>query len=240
MKLTEKDERRFWVKVGLPDPETGCMEWTASKPRGYGNFGLNGQVLRAHRISYSLCVGPIPQGLEIDHLCRNRSCVRPDHLEAVTHSENMRRVARSMMVDINDLLARTKLDETTECLLWTGGTAAGNDGKGKWPKIYTDGSSLYAHRLAYQLTYGAIPEGKQIKHRCGTRLCINPEHLMAITYSTKTYLRVNNYPDHCPQGHPFAGQNLVRDSRGTRRCRTCRRAQVAASNRKLRAAKKEA
>lgn len=144
------------------------------------------------------------------------------------------------MVDINDLLARTRLDETTECLLWTGGTAAGNDGKGRWSKVYVDGTSHYVHRLVYQLTHGAIPEGKQIKHRCGKRLCINPEHLMAITLSDKAYMRTYGYSTHCAKGHAFEGENLVYDSAGSRRCRTCRRAQVATANRKLRAAKKEA
>lgn len=70
-----------------------CWEWTASKDRlGYGRFGsyTRGSTL-AHRVSYKLFVGPIPEGMELDHLCGNRGCVRPDHLEPVTHAENMRR-----------------------------------------------------------------------------------------------------------------------------------------------------
>jgi hypothetical protein len=66
----------------------GCWEWMGGKQ--WGGYGLFRGAC-AHRLFYELLVGPIPAGLEIDHLCRNRSCVRPTHLEPVTHLENMRR-----------------------------------------------------------------------------------------------------------------------------------------------------
>ena len=80
---------RFWSKV----EDTGdCWEWTGCRTElGYGLFDCDGQRTRAHRFAYEEVVGLIPEGLEIDHLCRNPSCVRPEHLEAVTHRENMRR-----------------------------------------------------------------------------------------------------------------------------------------------------
>lgn len=89
--------RRFWSKVDhrgpVPElrPEIGqCWLWTAAKnERGYGRFGLGwGVVLYAHRWSYRRTVGPIPEGREVDHLCGNKSCVRPAHLEAVYHNVN--------------------------------------------------------------------------------------------------------------------------------------------------------
>lgn len=65
--------------------DDGCWEWTGYvNVRGYGALKYRGKVLAAHRVSYELFVGPIPGGLQLDHLCRNRSCVRPGHLEAVT------------------------------------------------------------------------------------------------------------------------------------------------------------
>jgi hypothetical protein len=82
-------ESRFLAKVD--DTET-CWFWTATiNNRGYGTFGLNGRMALAHRVAYELWIGPIPDGLEIDHLCGVRHCVNPAHLEAVTHRENLRR-----------------------------------------------------------------------------------------------------------------------------------------------------
>lgn len=81
----------FWGKVRLPD-ENGCLIWTAwSNNKGYGTFSRGGKTRYAHRVAYEMLVGPIPEGLELDHLCRVPLCVRPDHLEPVTHAENVRR-----------------------------------------------------------------------------------------------------------------------------------------------------
>ena len=88
------EAERFWPKVD-PDPNGGCWEWTASKLRGYGQFGTyrdgRAQTHRAHRFAYELLVGPIPDGLTLDHLCRNRGCVYPGHLEPATNAENVLR-----------------------------------------------------------------------------------------------------------------------------------------------------
>src|SRR6187399_3064668 len=69
---------------------TGCWDWTASKqPPGYGQMWNGERVEQAHRISFRLHCGEIPDGLEIHHECRNRSCVNPVHLRAVTHQVNV-------------------------------------------------------------------------------------------------------------------------------------------------------
>lgn len=85
--------RRMYNKFTIDD---GCWLWTgATNGRGYGRIGSeggrSGRMIYAHRVMYELFVGPIPEGLELDHLCRNPSCIRPDHLEPVTHLENVRR-----------------------------------------------------------------------------------------------------------------------------------------------------
>lgn len=65
--------------------ETGCWEWTAARDRdGYGQIGFNGQVRGAHRVAYTVLVAEVPSDLQLDHLCRNRACINPAHLEPVT------------------------------------------------------------------------------------------------------------------------------------------------------------
>ena len=80
---------RFWSKVDKTD---SCWNWTACKSlHGYGGFQLNDKWRIAHRVSYEDKNGKIPEGIVIDHLCKNKSCVNPVHLEAVTQKENIMR-----------------------------------------------------------------------------------------------------------------------------------------------------
>lgn len=81
--------KRFWDKVNKTD---NCWEWIGAKTSsGYGNFLWNGKNVTAHRKSYEILVGNVPEELDLDHLCRNRSCVNPSHLEPVTRRENLLR-----------------------------------------------------------------------------------------------------------------------------------------------------
>lgn len=73
----------FWHLATWSD---GCWPW-AGKIQSVARYGLYGRRL-AHRVAYTLAVGPIPEGMEIDHLCRNRACVNPAHMEPVTHRMN--------------------------------------------------------------------------------------------------------------------------------------------------------
>lgn len=79
----------FDDRVAIGD---GCWEWLGAKqPSGYGKMYWDYKTLLAHRVVYELVRGPIPEGLQLDHLCRNPSCVNPSHLEAVTARENVLR-----------------------------------------------------------------------------------------------------------------------------------------------------
>lgn len=80
-------EERFWPKVNKTET---CWLWTGyvDNDKGYGRFAYPGGTL-AHRFAYELLVGPIPDGLQVDHKCRVKSCVNPDHLQAVTQELNM-------------------------------------------------------------------------------------------------------------------------------------------------------
>lgn len=91
-------QRNFWSHVKREQRHEGssCWLWTGAQAKnGYGRSTAVENGVRspreAHRVSYELTVGPVPAGLELDHLCRNRLCVRPSHLEAVTHRVNIER-----------------------------------------------------------------------------------------------------------------------------------------------------
>ncbi len=76
----------------MPCPMSGCWLWIGTvKPSGYGTFSFDAGCVRAHRLAYDALVGQVPLGLDLDHLCRVRSCVNPAHLEPVTRRENLHR-----------------------------------------------------------------------------------------------------------------------------------------------------
>lgn len=82
---------RFWDKV-IPEPNSGCWLWLGATGKGYGRYSIPGKTsVLAHRISFEAANGPAPTGLDLDHLCRQRSCCNPQHLEPVTRRTNLMR-----------------------------------------------------------------------------------------------------------------------------------------------------
>lgn len=104
------DEALAWIESVSPRPVTtldriraraivddaGCWLWQGSTNGYYGHLSVDGVLALAHRAAWAAVHGPIPSGLEIDHLCRVMLCCNPDHLEPVTHEENMRRRRSSL------------------------------------------------------------------------------------------------------------------------------------------------
>jgi len=83
-------ELRFWRQVS--GSGRGCWEWIGAKFRGgYGRFNYIGRSISAHRFAYEMAFGPIPDGFHIDHVCRNRGCVNPYHLDCVLPIVNWER-----------------------------------------------------------------------------------------------------------------------------------------------------
>jgi HNH endonuclease len=128
------------------------------------------------------------------------------------------------------LKARSSL-QPNGCILWNGAkTAAG------YGTLNVQNTRQLVHRLAYELYVGPIPEGLTLDHLCRTRACINPEHLEAVT-NRENILRGTSPSakqarrTHCPSGHPYAGENLIR-WRNHRHCRACMK-QWATKRRKL-------
>lgn len=95
------DLQRLGQEFDAPDPQSRlwsrtrrdgeCIVWLGHTTNNYGSIVWNGKQSRVHRVAYEIAKGPIPEGLVIDHLCRNRLCVNPDHLEAVTSRTNILR-----------------------------------------------------------------------------------------------------------------------------------------------------
>jgi len=106
-------KRRQW-RAHVDDG--GCWIWDGARTQGgYGHVNLDHRFQQAHRIVYEALVEPIPGGLELDHLCAQPACVRPDHLEVVTHVENLRR-ARSPYCHRGHLLTAENRARGTSCL----------------------------------------------------------------------------------------------------------------------------
>lgn len=104
---------RFWKHVNVIEDDDSCWEWQASCfENGYGQFILDGTHVKAHRYSYYLENGPLPEDIDICHSCDNRKCVRPKHLFPGTRSDNMQDASKKGRIARGERVPQSKLTES--------------------------------------------------------------------------------------------------------------------------------
>lgn len=122
-----------------------------------------------------------------------------------------------------------RVDKSGDCWLWTGAKTKAGYGTTRLPRR---GPHTTAHRVAYMLEIGPIPDGHHVHHECMRVDCVRPEHLRAVTpsenslmsYSPNVGAAAQRAKTHCPQGHPYEGANLRVARDGRRVCKSCSRA----------------
>lgn len=183
---------RFWDNVEETDTcwiWRGCVDGLYGKI-GIGNTGKQRSAL-VHRVAYELqTTVELPETLVLDHLCRNKLCVRASHLDPVTFEENSRR-ARTTHGKSHEKwtgqrkMSRSSVDrfyekfiKTESCWLWTPPPNAKGYGQ------FGDRGKMHvAHRWSYAHFKGPIPPGLVLDHLCEVKLCVNPDHLEPVTQS---------------------------------------------------------
>lgn len=254
--MDERSLRRFMRKVEvLPN---GCWRWTHPLRRnGYADFFHEGKKRRAHRVAYEHFVGPIPVGVEPDHLCHtndpgcaggwtcpHRACVNPAHMELVTRRVNaLRGRSRAAINAAKDACKYGHpFDEANTYITSTGGRqcrkcrtertrelgASRRKGPRPRPKACPQGHPYEGDNLAFTKT-GAI--------RC--RACAR-ERYYRTRAENPPVLKPRPVKTHCVRGHEFTPENTIIATNGSRHCRECSRQRVRERRKRQREARSAA
>lgn len=227
-------EERFWKKV--EKHEDGCWYWRAHRVRGYGRINVSGKIRAAHVVAYEWYHGPIPPGMEIDHRCRHTDCVNPNHLEAVTHAENVRRGLRGRRHEIPQQCTNGHV-LTRDSLSWIQErTSEENAFRWRCKACVREKTQRYRDAMAEGLRPVSEPpeycanghrlEGDNLyRHRSGWACveCRRASGRRAYHKAVRTPKILPPRPEFCVNGHAMRGANIVKTLTGWV-CRTCRRA----------------
>lgn len=217
IQYTPKLIERFRSKVSTVPTPNGCLEWTAGRNTfGYGTFGTGDKSTQlAHRFAWMLVNGPIPAGMVIRHVCHNRLCCNVDHLLLGTQADNVRDMMNDgryknapntnapyiKPTDAERFYAKVnKIPTETGCLEWLAGLRNG------YGHFNIRGIYIYAHRYAWELINGPIPDGMYVCHVCDNRKCCNPAHMFLGT-STDNIRDMNKKGRQSSPPHPKGEQN---------------------------------
>lgn len=177
---------RFWSRVEKTD---SCWLWLGARYGGnrHGVLSVNGSTIGAHRYSWELERGSIPEKMQVFHTCNNLHCVNPSHLFLGIKNSNQTGLKRKKKRAEDRFFSRVyKFSETKGgCWIWNGGLIK------SYGAFWYDGKTIRATHYSWELCHGRkVPEGFSMCHTCDTPMCVNPDHLFLGTNKENTQDKV--------------------------------------------------